>query len=181
MIIINRRKNTEKYKFEQMPNFSHRRSVTKWNHIQKMNAELMNIDSIDIQVKDIRQMIYPHHPNLVSLYARLDLMGEYSDDDYINIPKCKQDNKYLIFEILNTNWLLKLDDLENKTEEELEYEKFCLQNEISNMKKSIKSSNAYYANDNIKLLEYKLLCLEDYMLHRISKQQYSQMLVKEKD
>ena len=177
MIIINRKKNTEQYKFEQMPNFSHTRSVAKWNHIQKMNTELMNIESIDIQVKDIRQMIYSHHPNLVSLYARLNLMGEYNDD-YINIPKSKQDNKHLIFEILNTNWLLKHDDLENKTEEDLEYEKLCLQKKISNMKKGIKSSNAYYADDNIKLLEYKLLCLEDYMLQRISKQQYSQMLVR---
>lgn len=118
-----------------MPNFSHRRAVIVWSRIQQMNAELVNIKSIDIQVKDIRQMIYSHNPRLVSLYAQLNLIGRYSDDDYyINISKYKTDNKSLILEILNANWLLKLEDLENKTDEELEYESLCLQSKIDNIK-----------------------------------------------
>lgn len=58
--------------------------------------------------------------------------------------------------------------MEDKTEEELEYEIFCLQNKIDEMKKKI-NSNAYYSGHNIKLLEYKLSCLEDYMFQRVNK------------
>ena len=177
MIIINRKKKIEQYEFEQMPNFDHKRSAILWYHVQKMNAELINIKSIDVQVKDIRKMMYTHRPSLVSLYAQLNFLGECSDDDYINISKYKNGNKHLIFEILNANWILKLEDLEDKTEEELEYEKLCLQNKIDEMKKKIKS-NAYYSSYNIKLLEYKLSCLEDYMFQRINKHQANQILVK---
>ncbi len=162
MIIINKKKKIEQYKFEQMPNFSHKRSVIAWHHVQQMKYELLNIKSIDIQVKDIRQMIYSHRPILVSLYAQLD--GEYNDDDYINISKSKRGNKILIFEILNANWILKLDDLKSKTESELEAERCYLQNRIDDMKKKANSSNEY--DYNIKLLEYQLSCLEDYMFRR---------------
>lgn len=178
MIIINKRKKIERYNFEQMTNFSHKRSAIVWYRIQKMNAELINIKSVDIQVKDIRQMIYSHIPSLVSLYVQLNLIGGYSDDDYINISKYKKDNKALIFEILNANWLLKLEDLENKTDEELEYESLCLQSKIDDMKKRANSPSAYRSKHNIKLLEYKLACLEDYIHQRMSEQQDSQMLVK---
>lgn len=177
MIIINRKKKIEQYKFEQMPNFSHKRSAMVWYHVQKMNAELINIKSIDVQVKDIKKMIYSHRPSLVSLYAQFNLLGEYSDDDYINISKYKKGNKHLIYKILNANWLLKLENLEDKTEEELEYEIFCLQNKIDEMKKKI-NSNEYYYGHNIKLLEYKMSCLEDYIFQRVNKQQANQILVK---
>ena len=178
MIIINRKKKIEQYKFEQMPNFNHRRAAIVWYHIQQMNAELINIKSIDIQVKDVRQMIYSHNPRLVSLYARLNLIGGYSGDDYINISKYKKGNKSLIFEILNATWLLKLEDLENKTEEELEYESLCLQSRIDDMKRRANSPSAYRTEHNIKLLEYKLTCLDDYKHQRMSEQQDSQILVK---
>ena len=142
-----------------------------------MNAELINIKSIDIEVKAVKQMIYSNRPNLVSFYAQLNLNENYSDDEYINISKYKKGNKTLIFEILNSNWLLKLENLESKTEKELDYERFCLQNEIDDIKKKVNSSNAYYTVNNIKLLEYKLSCLEDYIYQRMNKQE-SQMLVK---
>lgn len=177
MIIINRKKKIEQYKFEQMPNFSHKKSAMVWYHVQKRNAELINIKSIDVQVKDIKKMIYSHRPSLVSLYARFNLSGEYSDNDYINISKNKKGNKQLIYEILNANWLLKLENLEAKTEEELEYEIFCLQNKIDEMQKNI-NSNAYYSGHTIKLLEYKLSCLDDYLFQRVNKQQANQILVK---
>ncbi len=177
MIIINRKKKVEQYKLEQMPQFSHKMSAMIWYHVQKMNAELINIKSIDVQVKDIKKMIYSYRPSLVSFYARFNLLGEYSDDDYINISKYKKGNKHLIYEILNANWLLKLGNLEDKTEEELEYEIFCLQNKVDEMKKKI-NSNGYYYGHNIKLLEYKLSCLEDYMFQRVNKQQVNQILVK---
>lgn len=168
----------EEYKFEQIPNFSHRKVVIVGYRIQQMNAELINIKSIDIQIKDIRQMIYSHNPRLVSLYARINLIGGYSDDDYINISNYKKDNKSLIFEMLNTNWLLKLEDLENKTDEELKYESLCLQSKIDDMKRRANYSSTYRTEHNIKLLEYKLICLEDYIHRRMSEQQNSQMLVK---
>ena len=67
--------------------------------------------------------------------------------------------------------------MEGKTEEELEYERFCLQNKIEKMKQKI-NSNTYYTSHNIKLLEYKLSCLDDYIHQSMSKQQDSQILVK---
>ena len=67
--------------------------------------------------------------------------------------------------------------MEDKTEEELEYEIFCLQNKIDEMKKKI-NSNEYYYGHNIKLLEYKMSCLEDYIFQRVNKQQANQILVK---
>ena len=107
-----------------------------------MNAELINIKSIDIEVKAVKQMIYSNRPNLVSFYAQLNLNENYSDDEYINISKYKKGNKTLIFEILNSNWLLKLENLESKTEKELDYERFCLQNEIDDIKKKINECKA---------------------------------------
>ncbi len=178
MIIINRKKKIEHYTFEKMPNFRHKRANIVWNHIQQVNAALINVKSVDIQVKDIRQMIYSHKSRLVSLYAWLSLIGEYSDDDYINISKYKKENKSLIFEILNANWILKLEDLENKTDDELEYECLCLQNKIDDMKRKINSSGEYCTCDNIKLLEYKLECLNDYIYQRMCERQNDQILVK---
>ena len=46
------------------------------------------------------------------------------------------------------------------------------------MKKKVNSSNAYYTVNDIRLLEYKLSCLEDYIHQRMSKQQDGEMLVK---
>lgn len=176
MIIINRKHKIEQYKVSSMPKFSHRRTAIKWEYNEQLNAELINIKSIDIQVKDIRQMKYSSTPLLVSLFAQLDLAGEYSDEDYINISKYKKGNKALIFAILNTDWLLRLEDLENKTEDELEYEILCLQNNLNATKKKENSNNAYNIENHIKLLEYKLSCLETYMYQRMERQQDSQML-----
>ena len=170
MIIINRNKRLKQYRPRQVPNFSHRRAVRAWNYVEQMNAELVNIKSIDIQVKDIRQMFRTHNPTLVSLYARLKLMGEYSNDEYINIPKNRPENVALLFEILKADWILKLESLETKTEDELESERLFLQKRIEDQKKKTKSSNKYYL-DYIELLEYKLACLEDYMSKRINNSQ----------
>ena len=173
----------EQYKVEQMPNFNHAIHAYSWQRSQKMNAELINIKSVDIQVKDIMQMRYAHRPRLTGLYTQLNfvranLIEKYSDDDYINISMHEKVDEYLIFEILNAKWLLKLEDLENKTEEELEYEKCLLQNKIEDRKKSVSPFNTYYSSHNIKLLEYKLSCLEDYIFQRTNKQQANKILVK---
>ncbi len=177
VVIINRKKNIEEYKFKQMPKFSHKRLAIAWCHAEEMNAELLNIKSIDIEVKDIKQMVYSSRTRLFFLYSHLNLK-EYNDNDYINISKYKEGNGAFIFEILNTSWILKLEDLENKSNEELEYDIFSLQSKIEDAKKKITPSNMHHLANDIKLLEYKLSGLEDYKCQRMSSEQANKMVLK---
>ncbi len=116
-------------------------------------------------------MIYSNSPLLISLYAQYNFNNGYSEDDYINISKYKKGNESLIFAILNANWLLKLEDLENKDEEELEYERFCLQSKIDDMKKKLDSSNFESLSNSIKLFEYQLECLDEYIQSKTNEYQ----------
>ena len=171
MIIINNYKKTKKYQQPQMPEFEYLRTKLVWLKRQKMLSSIYNVKSVSIQVKDIKQMIFSKNLRLVSLYTKFHLnnmINSYSDDDYITISKSSDLNKLRIYALISADWLLNASDLENKSIEELQQECVDLQNEISLLKEKKKTKNYYEIGYRIKLLEYKLSCLSEFILGKVN-------------
>lgn len=167
MIIITKIKRLKKYQMPEIPNFENKRAKLIWLKRQKMLASIHKIKSVSVQVKDIKQMIYSKNLRLISFFAKFHLRQDtklYSDDDYITILKSTNLNKSLIYALISTDWLLQLSALENKSIEELQQECMELQNEILELKERKKQlSNNIDIDYRIKLYEYKLLCLSEYV------------------
>lgn len=167
MIIITKIKRPKKYQMPEIPNFENKRAKTIWLKRQKMLASIHNIKSVSVQVKDIKQMIYSKNLRLISFFAKFHLRPDvklYSDDDYITILKSTNLNKSLIYALISTDWLLQLSTLENKSIEELQQDCTELQNKILELKERKKQiPNNTDIDYRIKLYEYKLLCLSEYV------------------
>ena len=169
MLIINRTEKIKKYQIPKKPNFENARNEIIWLKQQKMEAELINIKGIYIQVKDINQMIYSRSMRMVSLYAqyqRLRSNIKHSDEDYILINKTQKGNseafnKELIYDIIKSDWILKAYEVENMSSKELELEISDLDTKIQKLKSKFNDSGLHKAdiNNRIKLLEYKKSCL----------------------
>ena len=169
MIVIHKKKKLEQYKFEEVPDFQHLRAKIAWIKRQRMKAALINIKSVDIQVKDIRQMIYSSEPQLISLYTIQNLRGPFNDEVYVNISKYKKGSDALIYALISADWLLNLEDLENSSSTELEQECFRLQVQINELKEKAKATtitNSYDIKKRLRLLEYKKSCLSEFLHQR---------------
>ncbi len=168
MYIVNKTKIEKKYKFPSMSYLNHRKTQVAWINYQKMKATLINIKSIDIQIKDIRKMIYTSNPLLINLYNKINFISSANETDFIEIKKNSSFNEALIFQILEVDWLLNLADLQNKTPEllteEIEFLESCLLEHTSN----ITPTTPYHQTYHLRLLEYKLLCLKEYLNFTLS-------------
>lgn len=170
MLIITRTKKPQKYKIPEMPDFKDRHSKVFWLRRQRMLATLTNIKSVSVQVRDIKQMIYTKNSRLLSLYTKLSFSeihyeAHYNDNDYITISKSKGKNNATIYALITTDWLINLDDLKTKSDEEIQQECTAIENEISKLKalKEEKEYSYYNIDNRIKLLQYKLFCLTEYL------------------
>jgi len=167
MLIINERKQKRRYNTPEMPKFSNRRTEIMWLKIQKMESELINIKSVSVQIKDINQMIYSENQQLISLYAtyaRQQLKSNLHNESFITFDKSKKDNKQIIYALLNADWILNIEDLENKSVEELEQVVIDLDYKIQKLLlKENSCSNKGALKNRIKLLKYKLSCIKDYL------------------
>lgn len=170
MINITKTKQIKKYQMPEMPNFENRRSRVVWLRRQQMFATIHNIKSVSVQVKDIKHMIYSKNPRLISLYARLrfvDNRSSYNENDYITITKSSNLNKSLMYALISSDWLLNIEDLQNKSTEELQQECINLQNKICELNKKRKQMINHRDIDfKIKLFEYKLSCLFEFILNK---------------
>lgn len=183
MIIINKKKEIEEYKFKEckfgeMSKIQHFRAQRAWLKKQEMEATLINIKSVDVQVKDIIQMRYSQNPQLLSLFAKLNLNTPYNDEDYINISKRKKENRTLIYALVSAEWILNLEELENKSPEELEKECFDLQNRINVIKSNKNKKHLTETTGRLHLLEYKLTCLSEFLLSKKDEKTLERQLVK---
>lgn len=180
MIIINKTRKNKKYQTTKIPNFKNKKSKLVWLKQQRMNVILANIKNVSIQVKDIKQMIYSSNSFLVALYTKLSLNNYNSNDDYITIPKSKY-NKTLIYSLITTDWLINYDDIKNKTDEEIEQICMEIENKISKlMDNSIKEKYYCNINNKIRLLQYKLSCLTEYLSKKDNKNEIINPKVRKK-
>lgn len=166
MVIVEENKTKRKYVLKQYKNMSY---ILR----QRRNVRILNIKSVSVQVKDINMMIYTKDARLLSLYAKLKRSelkgGSFDDEDYVLICKTSDLNKSLIYSILESDWLLKINELDEMSVEEIEakYRSTLCQLQI------LKDNNAKYSHlkldDRIKLLEYKLSSMNEYLVNRKSK------------
>ena len=170
MIIITKNKSEKKFLKKELPEFNSRHESVIYYRKQKQQEAILNIKSVSIQVKDIKKMVYSFSVPLQSYYAMFEFIRtknniKYNDEDYITISKRKKANGRLIYALITEDWLINKDELESKTTEDIK-------NECNGLKKEIlrlldiyekdKSYRCHRAYDKIKLLRYKVSCLEEY-------------------
>ena len=170
MINITKTKQIKKYQMPEMPNFENKIAKVLWLRKQQKLATIHNIKSVSVQIRDIKQMIYSKNPRLISLYARFHLNNNsksYNDNDYITITKSSNLNKSLMYALISSDWLLNIEDLKNKSIEELQQECTNLQNKICELNEKRKQMINHVDIDfKIKLFEYKLSCISEFALNK---------------
>lgn len=169
MIIVTKLKQPKKFVEREMPNFESRRAKVIWLKNQKKLLALSTIKSVSVQVKDIKRMIYSEDPRLISLYAKFNLNRQsYNDDDYITFTKRKDINKSLIYSLISADWIINYDDIINKSDNDLLHECNELNSRISSLIEMTKTSPYKHKLEHkIKLYQYKLLCLSEYLDNRL--------------
>ena len=173
MIIINRNQKLKEYQIPKMPNYERVTNTYLWQKNQEMESMLINIKSIDIQVKDINQMIYSNSFRMVSAFAKYQRYlrtHSHSDEEFITISKCLKGNKKpinneLIYDIITAEWIIDMDELAMKSTSEITAEIQSLEEKISALFTQIKSSQHSQVdyNNRLQLLSYKKACLEKYL------------------
>jgi len=116
MIIITKTKQEKTYEIPKMPVFQHQIMEILWFRRQEMLATISNIESVSVQVRDIKQMIYSKNHHLVTMYAKFRLTDNgksYSDNDYITISNSSNlDKKNLLYALVSADWLLDAEHVE---------------------------------------------------------------------
>ena len=173
MIIINKYSKVKEYQVPKMPNYERITNKYLWQKKQEMESMLINIKNIDIQVKDINQMIYSNSFRMVSAFAKYQrYLRKYShsDEEFITIYKCEKGNKKpinneLIYDIITADWIINMDEIQIKSRETLLEELMSLEYQIEELKEKLKSSDFFNfdLNNKIQLLSYKKTCLENYL------------------
>ena len=94
---------------------------------------------------------------------------EFDDEDYVVIQKISDSNKSLICSILESDWLLKINELDEMSTELVESKKNTLECQLRILKEDMAKYPHLKFDDRIKLLEYKLECLDEYLVDRKGK------------
>lgn len=163
MVVVEENKRKRKYILKQYKNLAY---ILK----QRRNVRILNVKSVGIQVKDVKMMIYDTRTEFTDLYSRKICKVELNDDDeYIVIRKSSEKNKNIMYEILKADWLIKKEELDKMSIEEIEAKKNSDECHLE-MLKDYRARGSYMKLDNrIKLLEYKLECLDEYLINRKGK------------
>lgn len=167
MVIVENNKRKKKFKMPDMPNFGNRRRSVAWLLNQRKKARLLNVKSVSVQVKDIKMMIYTKKPRLVGLYSKMSFKNALSnEEEYITIHKTSDLNKSLMYEIIEADWLVNKSELDEMSTEEIEAK--CRSTECQ--LQILKGNKAKYSHlkldDRIKLVEYKLNSMNEYLISR---------------
>lgn len=141
------------------PKFKNKNDEFCWYRKQKMKEQLLNIKHVSIQYKDIRMMLFSNDKRLVNLYMRTDFNG-VSDEDYISISRFKDGCDIIVSLIINSDWLINEEVLNNMSEEEIHIECLLTENKIYQLKKLYQTDEI---ENKIVLLEYKLNSLREFL------------------
>ena len=171
MIIITKNIHEKKYIQKEVPEFNSRHERAIYYRRQNQQEAIINIKSVDVQVKDIKKMTYSPSVALQSFFARFEFVRTknnviYNDEDYITISKRKKLGGRLIYALITEDWLINKDELENRTIEDINNECDELKKEIIRLLDIYEKDKSYTRHriyDRIKLLRYKLSCLEEYL------------------
>lgn len=137
---------------------------------QRRNVRILNVKSLGVQVKDVKMMIHDRRAEFTDLYSRkICRDGLNNDEDYIIISKSSEKNKDIMHEILKADWLIKKEELDNITIEEIEIKKSEDECRLERLKNYRTRGSYMKLDDIILLLEYKIKCLDEYLVNRKGK------------
>jgi len=163
MVIVEETKRRRKYVLKQYKNLAY---ILR----QRRNVRILNVKSVGVQVKDVKMMIHDRRDEFTDLYSRkICRDGLNNDEEYIIIRKSSEKNKNIMYEILKADWLIKKEELDNMSIEEIEEKKKEDECRLERLK-YYRTRNSYMKLDDIiLLLEYKIKCLDEYLVNRKGK------------
>jgi len=163
MVIVEETKRRRKYVLKQYKNLAY---ILR----QRRNVRILNVKSVGVQVKDVKMMIHDKRTEFTDLYSRkICRDGLNNDEEYIIIRKSSEKNKNIMYEILKADWLIKKEELDNMSIEEIEEKKKEDECRLERLK-YYRTRNSYMKLDDIiLLLEYKIKCLDEYLVNRKGK------------
>lgn len=162
-----------------MPSFKTIRMKIFWVHSQKIFETVHNIESVSVQIKDIKMMRYSNKPRLMALYNRVDI---YSNGDKFVTIVNEKGNSVLIYDLITADWLIDYEDLQSKIRLEIEEECSKVKNRIITLEEEIKrrKQNNFSISElgyKLKLYQYKLSCLKKYIDSLVEEQDKQEHLV----
>ena len=153
-----------------MPKFSTRRGSINFLLRHRRNSRILNVKSVSLQVKDIKIMMYSNRSRLYGMYSMMTFKNELNnDEDYITITKSSELNKHRMYEILEADFLIKQNELDEMSIELVEVKKKSDEEQLKRLKENKTRYPHLKYDDKIKLLEYKLESLNEYLVNRKSK------------
>ena len=153
-------KHKKKEKVPTPPRFKNRKEELLWYRKQKMKAQLLQIKHVSIQYKDIQKMLFEKDKRLINLYMRTDFSQIDDLNKYIQISRFKDGCDIIVALIINSDWLVNQDELEQKPPEEIDQECLNVQKEINTLKQHPQTEEI---QNRIILLEYKLETIREFL------------------
>ena len=153
----------KKQKNEKVPNpprFKNKHEELLWYRKQKMKAQLLQIKHVSIQYRDIQKMIFEEDKRLINLAMRTDFSQVDDLNKYMQISRFKDGCDIIVALIINSDWLINQEKLENKSYDEIDQECLSTQKEIDNLRTLPQTEKT---ENRIILLEYKLSTLREYL------------------
>ena len=153
-------KHKKKEKVPTPPRFKNKHEELLWYRKQKMKAQLLQIKHVSIQYKDIQKMLFEKDKRLINLYMRTDFSQIDNLNKYMQISRFKDGCDIIVALIINSDWLVNQDELEQKPPEEIDQECLNVQKEIDTLKQQPQTEET---QNRIILLEYKLETIREYL------------------
>ena len=153
-------KHKKKEKVPTPPRFKNKKEELLWYRKQKMKAQLLQIKHVSIQYKDIQKMLFEKDKRLINLYMRTDFSQIDDLNKYIQISRFKDGCDIIVALIINSDWLVNQDELEQKPPEEIDQECLNVQKEINTLKQQPQTEEI---QNRIILLEYKLETIREFL------------------
>lgn len=153
-------KHKKKEKVPTPPRFKNKKEELLWYRKQKMKAQLLQIKHVSIQYKDIQKMLFEKDKRLINLYMRTDFSQIDDLNKYIQISRFKDGCDIIVALIINSDWLVNQDELEQKPPEEIDQECLNVQKEIDTLKQQPQTEEI---QNRIILLEYKLETIREFL------------------
>ncbi len=153
-------KHKKKEKVPTPPRFKNKKEELLWYRKQKMKAQLLQIKHVSIQYKDIQKMLFEKDKRLINLYMRTDFSQIDDLNKYMQISRFKDGCDIIVALIINSDWLVNQDELEQKPPEEIDQECLNVQKEINTLKQQPQTEEM---QNRIILLEYKLETIREFL------------------
>ena len=156
-------KKEKKQKVVVPPRFHNKSEELAWYRKQKMKAQLLQIKHVSIQYKDIKMMLFDEDRRLVNLYMRTDFSKIDDLNKYVQISRFKDGCDIIVSLIINSDWLVNEDVLDNMFLEEIETLCNNIEFEIFVLKSM---PNSEKIENRIILLSYKLETIREFVKNK---------------